>query len=79
MGRGSFTRRGGGRKTRSLPRKFVFIVFRRQGPWDFLRILPGCPGSHGGFKECVQKQVVLILRPPHRAAIGSYMDQIEGN
>ena len=40
MGWGSSTRRGGGRKVRALPRKFVFLGLGREEPgmsWEFCR------------------------------------------
>ena len=61
MGWGSFTHRGGGRKVRALPRKFVFLGFRT-GIWDVPGILLGCPGPLGVFKKFVQKKFVRISR-----------------
>ena len=62
MGWGSSTRRGGGQKVRALPRKFVFLGFRREESWDVPGILPGCPGPLGVFKKFVQKKFVRIFR-----------------
>ena len=51
MGVGSSTRRGGGRKVRALPRKFVFLGFRREESGtsrDFCQDVPdpwGCSKS----------------------------------
>ena len=60
MGWGSSTRRGGGRKVRALPRKFVFLGFRREesgmsrefcrdvpDPWGCSKSL--CKKSSGAF------------------------------
>ena len=49
---------GGGRKVRALPRKFVFLGFRREEPEMSRGNLPGCPGPLE-----VQKKFVLIFRP----------------
>ena len=69
MGRGSSTRRGGGRKVRALTRKFLFLGFGREEPGmfrEFCRdvpgILPGCPGLLGVFKKFLQKKFVLIFQ-----------------
>ena len=43
MGWGSSTQRGGGRKVRALPRKFVFLGFRREES--------GCPGNFAGMSR----------------------------
>ena len=62
MGWGSSTRRGGGRKLRALPRKFIFLGFRREEFgifWEFCRDVPdlwGCP------KSFCKKKFVLIFR-----------------
>ena len=57
VGWGSSKRRGGDRKVRALPRKFVVL-----GPWTYLEILPGCPGPLRVFKKFVQKKFVRIFR-----------------
>ena len=44
MGWGSSTRRGGGRKVRALPRKFVLLGFRREESGMSRTLLPGYPG-----------------------------------
>ena len=62
-GWGSSTRRGGGRKVRALPRKFVFLGFGKGGTWDVLGILPGCPGPLGVFKKFVPKKFVAFFVP----------------
>ena len=61
VGWGSSTRRSGGLKVRVLPRKFVFLGFRR-GIWDVPGILPGCLGPVGVLKTFVQKRFVRIFR-----------------
>ena len=63
MGWGSSTRRGGGRKVRARPRKFVFLGFRREES--------GCPGIFagmsrtpgGGQKVCAKKVRAHFLFP----------------
>ena len=54
MGWGSSSRRGISQELRALPRKFVFLGFRREESG----ILPGCPGPLGVFKKFVQKSFV---------------------
>ena len=56
LGWGSFTRRGGGRKVRALPRKFVFRIS------DVPGILPGCARATGVPKKFVQKKSVRVSR-----------------
>ena len=58
-------RRGGGRKVRALPRKFVFLAFGREGTCDVLGILPGYHRPLGVFKKLVQKRFVRIFRFPN--------------
>ena len=56
MGWGSSTRRGGGRKVRALPRKFVFLGFRREESgtsWNFA----GMSRTPGGVQEVCAKEV----------------------
>ena len=57
MGWGSSTRRGGGQKVRALPRKFVFLGFRRQESGmsqEFCRDVPD-PRPGGVQKVCAKK------------------------
>ena len=55
MGCGSSTRRGGGRKVRALPRKFVFLGFGREEP--------GMSRTLGGIrKRFCKKKFVRIFR-----------------
>ena len=57
MGWGSSTRRGGGRKLRALPRKFVFLGIERRNL--------GCPGMFAGMSRTpggVQKVCAKKLR-----------------
>ena len=61
MGWGSSTRRGGGRKVRALPRKFVFLGFRRDESGmsrEFCRDVP----DPWVFEKFVQKTFVRIFR-----------------
>ena len=60
-GGGSSTRRGGGRKVRALPRKFVFSWVLKEGTWDVSGVLPRCPGPLGVFEKLVQKKFVLVF------------------
>ena len=65
VGWGSSTRRGGGRKVRARPRKFVFLGFQREVSGMSRKILPGCPGPLGVFtlfKKFVHKKFVRIFR-----------------
>ena len=49
---------GGGRKSRALPRKFVFLGFRREeSGMSRPGILLGCPGTPGGVQKVCGKQV----------------------
>ena len=64
MGRGSSTRRGGGRKVRALPRKFVFLGFRREDS-GMSGILPGCPAQWGCSKTLCKKVRVHFLGRQH--------------
>ena len=60
MGWGSSTRRGGGRKVRARPRKFVFLG---RGIWDVPENFAGMSRTPGGiFKNFVSKKVVRIFR-----------------
>ena len=63
MGWGSSTQRGGGRKLRALPRKFVFLGFRKEESGmsrEFCRdVQDPCMGV---FKTFVQKKFVRIFR-----------------
>ena len=63
VGWGSFTRRGGGRKVRALPRKFVFPGFRREDstfspPSTFRRFEP--PLYLRGFQKRLCKKSALV-------------------
>ena len=63
MGWGSSTRRGGGRKVRALPRKFVFLGFGRDEPGmsrEFCRDVPD-PGDVR--KACAKKVCAHVLFP----------------
>ena len=62
MGWGSSTRRGGGRKVRALPRKFVFLGFRRE-EFGMSRNFAGMSRIRGG----VQKVCVVIAPTCYRA------------
>ena len=62
MGWGSSTRRGGGLKVRSLPRKFVFLGFggREAGTSrEFCRDVPDLAGVR---KVCANNKIVRIFR-----------------
>ena len=62
MGRGSSTRRGGGRKVSCPPSKVCLPWVSKRGIWDVPGILPGCPGPLGVFKKFVQQKFVRIFR-----------------
>ena len=59
---GSSTRRGGGRKVRALPRKFVFLVFRREESGTSREFCQDVPDFWGVFRKLVQKEFVCIFR-----------------
>ena len=50
-GGGSSTRRGGGGKVRALPRKFVFLGFRREEPGMSRDFCPDVPDPCGCSKS----------------------------
>ena len=56
MGWGSSTRRGGGRKVRALPRKFVFLGFRREES-GVSREFAGMSRISGGVQKVCAKKV----------------------
>ena len=66
MGWGSSMRRGGGRKARALPRKFVFLGFRRE---------LGCPGNFAGMsrtsKSLCKKTFSRVFSFPKYAGVSS--------
>ena len=55
MGWGSSTRRGGGRKLRALPRKFVFLGFRREESGTSREFCWDVPEPWGVQKVCAKK------------------------
>ena len=56
VGWGSSTRRGGGRKVRALPRKFVFLGFRREEEFRMSReFCPDVPDPWGYSKSLCTK------------------------
>ena len=55
MGWGSSTRRGGGRKVRALPRKFVFLGFGREEPGMSRESCRDVPDSWGVRKVSAKK------------------------
>ena len=62
MGLGSSTRRGGGRKVRALPRKFVFLGFRREES-GMSREFAGMSRTLGGVqKVCASKVPCAFFR-----------------
>ena len=65
MGWGSSMRWGGGRKLRALPRKFVFIGFRRESgmSWEFCRDVPD---SWGCSKSLCKKTSCAFFVPCQR-------------
>ena len=63
MGRGSSARRGGGRKVRSLSRKFVVLGFRGEGTWDVSGIWLGSPRPLAISKVCAEKVCVQLSAP----------------
>ena len=58
MGVGGF-HAGGGRKVRALPRKFVFLGFRKEEP------VAGMFPTPAGVQKFVQSKFVFIFRPLH--------------
>ena len=69
MGWGSSTRRGGGRKVRALPRKFVSLSFEG-GNLGHPGILPGCPGPLGLLEKFVQKKSLCSFSAPNQTKAG---------
>ena len=57
MGWGSSARRGGGRKVRALPRKFVFFGFRRDESGMSKEICRDVPDPWGCSKSLCKKKV----------------------
>ena len=55
MGWGSSTRRGGGRKVRALPRKFVFLGFRSDESGMSQEFCRDVPDPWGGSKSLRKK------------------------
>ena len=62
MGWGSSTRRGGGRKLRALPRKFVFLGFRREESGMSREFCWDVPDPWGCSESLCKKKFVLIFR-----------------
>ena len=60
MGWGSSTRRGGGRKVRALPRKFVFLEFRREES-GMSRNFARMSRNPGVFKRLVRKMFAVFF------------------
>ena len=58
VGRGSSTRRGGGRKVRALPRKFVFLGFRRDESGMSREFCRDVPDPWGCSKSLCKKKFV---------------------
>ena len=70
MGWGPSRRRHGGQKVCSLPRKLNFLGFERDGTWDVMETLPGCPGPVGVFKKvCANKKVFAHCSAPIYAKV----------
>ena len=58
VGWGSSTRRGGGRRARALPRKFVFFSrVSKEGSWDVLGIFAETSRNCGGVQKVCAKRV----------------------
>ena len=68
VGWGSSTRMGGGRKARSLPRKFVFLGFGREGR--------GMSREWGVQKVIVQKTVCARFSASNRYRLRTLSDLI---
>ena len=67
MGCGSSTRRGGGRKVRALPRKFVFLGFRREESGTSREFCRDVPEPWGSSKSLCKKSVCAFFVPHRRA------------
>ena len=68
MGWGSSTRRGGGRKVRVLPRKFVFLGFRRKESgmsWEFFRDVP----DPWGVQKVIAKKSLCASFVPYNITL----------
>ena len=66
MGWGSSTRRGGGRKVRALPRKFVFLGFRREESGMSREFCRDVQDPWGCSKSLCKKRFVRIFRSLRR-------------
>ena len=62
MGWGSSSRRGGGQKLRALPRKFVFLGFRREESGMSREFCRDVPDPWGCSKSFVLKKFVRMFR-----------------
>ena len=62
VGWGCSTRRGGGRKVRALPRKFVFLGFRREESGMSREFFWDVPDPRRCSKKFVQKQFMPMFR-----------------
>ena len=63
MGWGSSTRRGGGRKVRALPRKFVFLGFRREESGMSPEFCLDVPDPWGCSKSLCKKSSCAFFVP----------------
>ena len=63
MGWGSCTRRGGGQKLRALPRKFVFLGFRREEPGMSREFCQDVPDPWGCSKSLCLKSSCAFYVP----------------
>ena len=63
MGWGSSTRRGGGRKLRALPRKFVFLGFRREESGIFRNLCQDVPDPWRCSKSSCKKSSCAFFVP----------------
>ena len=61
MGWGSSTRRGGGRKVRARPRKFVFLGFPREESGMSRKFCRDVPDPRGCSKSLCKKRLVCML------------------
>ena len=68
MGWASSTRRGGGQKLRALPRKFVFLGFRREEPGTSREFCQDVPDPWGCSKSLCLKSSCAFFVPYLRRA-----------
>ena len=79
MGWGSSTRRGGGRKVRALPRKFVLLGFRREESGMSQEFCQGVPDPWGRSKSlCKKSSRAFLSTSDFQSEVGEVFGEIGG-